>query len=78
MKKLAINAINFYQKFLSFDSAFGKFIAISPNVCRYSPTCSEYSKQAIQKYGILKGATLSIKRILSCHPFSQGGWDPVK
>jgi putative membrane protein insertion efficiency factor len=46
--------------------------------CRYLPTCSEYSIEALETYGFFKGLFLSIKRILSCHPWGQGGFDPVK
>ena len=44
----------------------------------YYPTCSEYSRQAIEKYGVLKGGILSLKRILKCNPLSKGGYDPLK
>ena len=57
-----------------------KFL-ISPllgQTCRYLPTCSEYSIEALRTYGFFKGLFLSIKRILSCHPWGQGGFDPVK
>ena len=57
-----------------------KFL-ISPllgNSCRYLPTCSEYSIDALKTYGFFKGIFLSIKRILSCHPWASGGFDPVK
>ena len=46
--------------------------------CRYLPTCSEYSIEALKTYGFFKGLFLSVKRILSCHPWGQGGFDPVK
>ena len=46
--------------------------------CRYLPTCSEYSIEALKTYGFFKGLFLSIKRVLSCHPWGQGGFDPVK
>ena len=46
--------------------------------CRYLPTCSDYSIEALKTYGFFKGLFLSIKRILSCHPWGQGGFDPVK
>ena len=46
--------------------------------CRYLPTCSEYSIEALKTYGFFKGLSLSIKRILSCHPWSNGGFDPVR
>lgn len=54
--------------------------AISPffsATCRYSPTCSAYAEEAINKYGAAKGGSLAIKRILSCHPFGGSGYDPV-
>lgn len=46
-------------------------------VCRFTPTCSQYAKEAIVKYGALKGCFLAAKRLLKCHPFHQGGYDPV-
>ena len=54
---------------------------ISPllgNSCRYLPTCSEYSIEALKTFGFFKGLLLSFKRILSCHPWNNGGFDPVK
>ncbi len=48
-----------------------------PNTCRFHPTCSVYASEAIQKYGALKGGILAIKRIVKCHPFHKGGFDPV-
>ena len=57
-----------------------KFL-ISPlfgHSCRYLPTCSEYSIEALKQFGLIKGALMSIKRILSCHPWGKGGFDPVK
>mgnify|MGYP004675054943 CR=1 FL=1 len=53
---------------------FSKF---TPPVCRFTPTCSEYARQAIEKYGVLKGGWLAIKRISKCHPWHEGGYDPV-
>jgi putative membrane protein insertion efficiency factor len=68
MKKIIISTIKWYKK------------AISPykiRSCRFSPTCSEYAVEAFEKYGVLRGATLSAWRILRCNPFSKGGYDPV-
>jgi len=73
MKKLFIKLINFYQKHIS------TYLSQVWNVhCKYEPTCSEYTKQAIEKYGVLKGSLMGLKRILRCNPFSKGGYDPLK
>lgn len=50
---------------------------LTPASCRYSPTCSTYSLQALKKHGLLKGGRLAIKRISSCHPWGGSGYDPV-
>lgn len=71
MARLAIFLIRFYQRVIS------KYILIGKN-CRFYPTCSEYSLQAYTKYGFFKGSYLSMKRILKCHPFHDGGYDPLK
>lgn len=49
----------------------------TPATCRYQPTCSHYTKEALQTHGLLKGSKLSIKRIFSCHPWGGSGYDPV-
>ncbi|MGC9972265.1 MAG: membrane protein insertion efficiency factor YidD [Bryobacteraceae bacterium] len=49
-----------------------------PSACRYQPTCSEYMCQAVEKYGALRGVWLGFKRLLRCHPFHAGGFDPVR
>ena len=72
MKNIIIKMIKFYQKNIS--PYFGQ-LGIH---CKYEPTCSEYTKQAIEKYGSIKGSFLGIKRILRCNPFSKGGYDPLK
>ena len=72
MKKIMISLINWYQKNISLYFE-------SKNIrCKYYPTCSEYTKQAIEKYGIIKGCCLGIRRIIKCNPFSKGGHDPLK
>lgn len=68
MKKLLILLIRFYQ------------MCISPYLganCRFYPTCSSYAIEALQKYGAIKGGYLTMRRILRCHPFCKGGYDPV-
>lgn len=72
MKKLLIWLINKYQKHISL------WLENKNIHCKYYPTCSEYTKQAIQKYGALKGSIKGIARILRCNPFSKGGYDPLK
>ena len=71
MKKIFIKLINFYQKNIS--KLKNKNIR-----CKFYPTCSEYTKQAIEKYGVFKGCLLGAGRILRCNPFSKGGYDPLK
>jgi putative membrane protein insertion efficiency factor len=47
------------------------------NVCRHEPSCSNYALEALDKHGVMKGSWLSVKRIVKCNPFFEGGWDPV-
>ena len=72
MKKFLIFLIEKYQKHIS------SFFESKGVKCKFYPTCSEYTKQAITKYGALKGSWLGFKRIIRCNPFSKGGYDPVK
>lgn len=73
---LILRIIRLYQKVLSPDH--GWFAALTLHQCRFKPTCSEYTYQAIEKYGIIKGIFMGTKRIFRCNPFSAGGYDPVK
>ena len=72
MKKLLIKSIECYQRNIS------PYVEQKNIRCKYYPTCSEYTKQAIQKYGVIKGMTLGTYRIKRCNPFSKGGYDPLK
>lgn len=72
-----LKLIRIYQKTLSFDHGFFSFINSSYG-CRFIPSCSEYTYQAIDKYGIMRGSYLGLKRIIKCNPFSKGGFDPLK
>lgn len=76
MKKLAIFLIGLYQKFLSFDTGIPKYF-FRGRICKFNPTCSQYAREAIEKYGVIKGGLLFVKRILRCHPWSLGGNDPL-
>jgi putative membrane protein insertion efficiency factor len=68
-EKLLIIVIKFYQKWIS---------PMKLPTCRFYPTCSQYAIDAIIRYGSIKGTILAVKRILKCHPFHPGGYDPVK
>ncbi|MBW2036654.1 MAG: membrane protein insertion efficiency factor YidD [Deltaproteobacteria bacterium] len=68
MRVILLTLIRAYQYILS---------PLFPPACRFYPTCSEYTYQAVQRYGALKGSWMAVKRILRCHPFHPGGFDPV-
>ncbi|MBN1810757.1 MAG: membrane protein insertion efficiency factor YidD [Anaerolineae bacterium] len=68
MKTILLGIIRLYQMTLS--RAF-------PPTCRFTPSCSQYSFEAIERYGALKGGWMAIKRVSRCHPFNPGGYDPV-
>lgn len=68
MKFILKGIIRFYQKFIS---------PLKPPSCRFYPTCSQYGLEAIEKHGAVKGSWLTIRRISKCHPFHEGGFDPV-
>jgi putative membrane protein insertion efficiency factor len=68
LQSLILLILKGYKKFIS---------PFLPSACRFEPTCSVYMYQAIQKKGILKGLYLGVKRIIRCHPFCEGGFDPV-
>ncbi len=70
IRKFLIAMIRLYQKYLSPLKRKGS--------CRFYPTCSQYAIDALNRYGILKGSCLALRRILKCHPFHPGGFDPVK
>ncbi len=67
-KQVVTAMIHFYRRYLS---------PLKPPTCRFYPTCSEYAEQAVIKYGAAKGLYLAVRRILRCHPFHEGGYDPV-
>ncbi|WP_054252895.1 membrane protein insertion efficiency factor YidD [Neofamilia massiliensis] len=71
MKYLMIYLIRFYQRFIS------KYLLPGAH-CRFTPTCSQYALEAYKKYGFFKGSFLAVKRILKCHPYHKGGYDPLK
>jgi len=68
MRRLAIFLLRCYKRFLS---------PLLPPMCRFEPSCSVYTMQAVEKYGTLRGIWLGMRRLGRCHPFNPGGWDPV-
>ena len=68
MRQLLIVLINLYKRFLS---------PLFPPVCRFYPSCSTYAVQSLERYGLLKGLWLTVKRLVRCHPCHPGGYDPV-
>jgi putative membrane protein insertion efficiency factor len=64
----ALAALRWYKRSVS---------PLLPPSCRYTPTCSEYAMEAIERYGLGRGTYLAIRRVLSCNPFAHGGYDPV-
>jgi putative membrane protein insertion efficiency factor len=69
MRRIPLALIRFYQLAIS---------PMFPPACRFQPTCSEYGYEAISRYGIIKGGWMTARRIARCHPFSRGGYDPVR
>ena len=76
MKRIVLILIKLYQKTLSLDQGPFSFF-ISERVCRFHPLCSQYTYEAIDRFGVLRGGWLGLKRVLRCHPWSDGGYDPV-
>ena len=69
VKKLVLLLIGFYQVAMS---------PILPASCRFTPSCSEYARQAVERYGAVRGGWLGLKRLVRCHPFNAGGYDPLR
>jgi putative membrane protein insertion efficiency factor len=69
MQQAVIVVLRGYKRFLS---------PLLPSACRFEPTCSEYMLEAVQRHGVWRGIGLGVKRLLRCHPFCQGGFDPVR
>jgi len=68
LQKFLIGGVRFYQRAIS---------PLTPPSCRFTPTCSAYALEALQRYGAARGSWLAIRRLLRCHPFCKGGYDPV-
>ncbi|NLN27400.1 MAG: membrane protein insertion efficiency factor YidD [Firmicutes bacterium] len=68
MRRLLILLIRFYQRFIS---------PLFPPRCRFTPTCSAYALEALERYGVVRGGWLAVRRVARCHPWNPGGYDPV-
>lgn len=78
MKRLLLSILHGYQTYLSLDTGWlGKIIPHKGRICRYEPTCSEYTIQAVERFGVKRGLILGVKRVASCHPWGGHGYDPV-
>ena len=69
MQRITIAALRFYKRWIS---------PTLPSACRFRPTCSEYMREAVARHGALRGIGMGLARILRCHPFHAGGYDPVR
>jgi uncharacterized protein len=69
VQRLVIRLLRFYKAFVS---------PLLPSACRFVPTCSEYMIEAVRRYGAARGVWLGLQRLLRCHPFHEGGFDPVR
>jgi len=69
MRELVTASLRFYKRWIS---------PVLPSACRFHPTCSEYMREAVERYGVVRGVSMGVRRLLRCHPFHQGGFDPVR
>jgi len=69
MRKTVTASLRMYKRFIS---------PCLPSACRFHPTCSEYMLEAVDRYGVFRGVGMGLKRLLRCHPFCEGGFDPVR
>lgn len=76
LQKAVLALIRLYQRTLSLNHGLLGYI-VSERFCRFHPTCSEYTYQAVEKFGVFRGSWMGFTRILRCHPWAEGGYDPV-
>lgn len=78
MKKIILQLIRLYQKTSFLNNHLFRTLFLTDQVCKYEPTCSRYTYQAVEKYGAVKGSIMGLRRVLRCHPWAKGGYDPVQ
>ncbi len=78
LKKVILKLIRLYQKTSFFHGYIARVLFLTDKVCRFTPTCSQYTYEAIEKYGVVKGSFKGLTRVVRCHPWSAGGTDPLK
>lgn len=78
LKKVILRLILLYQKTSFFHGYIARVLFLTDKVCRFTPTCSQYTYEAIEKYGVVKGSFKGLTRVVRCHPWSAGGTDPLK
>lgn len=76
MKRIILLTIKLYQKTLSLDQGPLSYF-ISERICRFHPTCSQYTYEAVERFGVFQGIMLGLRRIIRCHPWNASGYDPV-
>lgn len=77
-KIIILKLIRMYQKTSFFHGYIARALFLTDKVCRFTPTCSQYTYEAIEKYGVVKGSFKGLARVVRCHPWSAGGADPLK
>lgn len=77
MKKAVLMLIKMYQHTSFLHASILKTLFLTDASCRFTPTCSRYTYQAVDKYGVIKGLFIGLKRIIRCHPWARGGYDPL-
>jgi putative membrane protein insertion efficiency factor len=78
LKKIILSLIRVYQKISPIFNTLGRSLGLTKTDCKFIPSCSNYAIEAVNKHGAFKGTYLGFIRVLRCHPFAKGGYDPVK
>ncbi len=77
LRRMVLLLIRFYQRTLSIDHGLARYLVPASGRCRWYPSCSEYGYRAVERFGVVRGGFLAVRRVLRCHPFARGGVDDV-